>query len=110
VKYASRAKYDWLLSQGVEVYEYRPTMMHAKAVVVDGVWSMVGSANFDNRSLEMNDEMNLAVADRGLASRLTRDFDRDTRESNKLELDTWRRRPWLEKARELVWTYFGEVF
>jgi cardiolipin synthase len=110
VKYASRAKYDWLLSLGVEVYEYRPTMMHAKAFVVDGTWSMVGSANFDNRSLEMNDEMNLAVADRGLAARLTQDFERDIRESTKLELDTWRRRPWLEKVRELVWTYFGEVF
>jgi cardiolipin synthase len=110
VKYASRAKYDWLLSQGVEVFEYRPTMMHAKAMVVDGAWSMVGSANFDNRSLEMNDEMNLAVADRGFAARLTHDFDRDLRSSNKLELATWRRRPWLEKGRELCWTYFGEVF
>jgi cardiolipin synthase len=110
VKYASRAKYDWLLSQGVDVYEYKPTMMHAKAVVVDGVWSMVGSANFDNRSLEMNDEMNLAVSDRGLAATLTRDFEHDLRSSTKLELDTWRRRSFLEKARERFWTYFGEVF
>jgi cardiolipin synthase A/B len=110
VKYASRAKYDWLLSQGVEVFEYQPTMMHAKTFVVDGAWSMVGSANFDNRSLEMNDEMNIAVADRGFAARLTRDFDRDARSSRQLELGSWRRRPWLEKARELVWTYFGEVF
>jgi cardiolipin synthase len=110
VKYASRAKYDWLLSQGVEIYEYQPTMMHAKTMIVDGVWSMVGSANFDNRSLEMNDEMNLAVSNRALASRLTRDFDRDLRSSKKLELETWRRRGFLEKVRERFWTYFGEVF
>jgi cardiolipin synthase len=110
VKYASRAKYDWLLSRGVEVFEYQPTMMHAKTFVVDGAWSMVGSANFDNRSLEMNDEMNIGVADRGFAARLTRDFDRDARSSRRLERDSWRRRPWIERARELVWTYFGEVF
>jgi cardiolipin synthase len=110
VKFASRAKYEWLMSMGVEVYEYQPTMMHAKTFVVDGIWSMVGSANFDNRSLEMNDEMNVAVSDRGFAARLTRDFDRDIGKSNRLNLDSWRRRPLLEKARELVWTYFGEVF
>ncbi len=110
VKYASRAKYDWLLSKGVEIYEYQPTMMHAKAIVVDGAWSMVGSANFDNRSLEMNDEMNIAVADRGLASRLTRDFERDMSSSKKLELESWRRRSLVDKVRERFWTYFGEVF
>ena len=110
VKFASRAKYDWLMSIGVEVYEYQPTMMHAKTFVVDGIWSMVGSANFDNRSLELNDEMNVAVSDRGFAARLTRDFERDMAASKKLNLDTWRRRPLLEKTRELVWTYFGEVF
>jgi len=110
VKFASRAKYDWLMSIGVEVYEYQPTMMHAKTFVADGIWSMVGSANFDNRSLEMNDEMNVAVSDRGLAAWLTRDFEHDIAASKKLDLDTWRRRPLLEKARELVWTYFGEVF
>lgn len=110
VKYASRAKYDWLLSEGVEIYEYQPTMMHAKAMIVDGVWSMVGSANFDNRSLEMNDEMNLAVSDTGLAARLTHDFENDMRASKKLELDAWRRRGFMEKARERFWTYFGEVF
>ena len=54
-----------LMDAGIEIYEYQPTMMHAKAMVVDGVWSMVGSANFDNRSLELNDEMNVAVSDRG---------------------------------------------
>jgi len=110
VKFASRAKYEWLMSMGVEVYEYQPTMMHAKTFVVDGIWSMVGSANFDNRSLEMNDEMNVAVSDRGFAARLTRDFNRDIGKSKRLNLDSWRRRPLLEKGRELVWTYFGEVF
>ena len=70
VKYASQDQLRRLLSIGVEIYEYQPTMMHAKTMVVDGVWSMFGSANFDNRSLELNDEMNVAVRNRRFASRL----------------------------------------
>ena len=71
VKFASRSAYEQLLEMGVELYEYQPTMMHAKVLIVDGVWSMFGSANFDNRSLELNDELNVAVLDRDLARRFT---------------------------------------
>jgi cardiolipin synthase len=110
VKYASRADYESMLEDGIEIAEYQPTMLHAKALVVDGVLSIVGSANFDNRSLELNDELNVAVFDRGLAARLLQDFDRDLTRSKKLELDAWRSRPVLERGREWVWSYFGEVF
>src|SRR5512138_187907 len=71
VKYAGRGDYENLLEQGVEIAEYQPRMLHAKAVVVDGLLSIAGSANFDNRSLELNDELNVAVFDRALAARLT---------------------------------------
>jgi cardiolipin synthase len=110
VKYASRAAYEHLMSRGVEIYEYRPTMMHAKVMVVDGVWSVFGSANFDNRSLELNDELNAAVADAPLAARFTSDFESDLRRATRLNLDEWRRRSVLEKAREKFWSMFGEVF
>lgn len=110
VKYASRDAYQRLLDQGIEIYEYQPTMMHVKTLVVDGVWSMVGSANFDNRSLELNDEMNVAVSDRELAKRLTADFEQDLRVSRQLDAATWKQRPMLEKVREHFWSYFGEVF
>jgi cardiolipin synthase A/B len=110
VKYASREAYDWLLRHGVEIYEYRPTMMHAKTFVVDGILSIFGSANFDNRSLELNDELNIAVWDRELGARFTEDLERDLRRSTRLELDQWRRRPQLHKLREHFWSYFGEVF
>ena len=110
VKYASREAYDHLLSMGIEIFEYQPTMMHTKTLVVDGVWSMFGSANFDNRSLELNDELNVAVSDRGLARRFLEDFEQDIRVSSRLELATWRQRPRLEKAREMFWSYFGEIF
>jgi cardiolipin synthase A/B len=110
VKYASRDKYDALLSMGVELYEYQPTMMHTKAMVVDGVWAMFGSANFDNRSLELNDELNVAVRSSDLAARLHTMFDEDLRHSSRLELDQWRRRSLLEMSRERFWVYWGEVF
>ena len=110
VKYASRADYDRLMSVGVELYEYAPTMMHAKVLVVDGLLSMFGSANFDNRSLELNEELNIAVTGRDLAARLTMDFERDLRASTRLELETWRARSPLVKARESFWSAFGEVF
>jgi cardiolipin synthase A/B len=110
VKYAGRDAYQQLLDQGIEIYEYQPTMMHVKATIVDGAWSMVGSANFDNRSLELNDEMNVAVSDRALAARLTQDFEHDLRSARKLDPAAWRQRSFLEKAREHFWSYFGEIF
>jgi cardiolipin synthase len=110
VKYASRSAYERLMSLGIELYEYQPTMMHAKALIVDGVWSMFGSANFDNRSLELNDELNVAVSDPGLAARLLQDFEQDLQRAKKLELSEWRRRSPLEKIRERFWSYFGEIF
>jgi cardiolipin synthase A/B len=110
VKYASREEYQTLLDMGVEIYEYAPTMMHVKAMMVDGVWSVFGSANFDNRSFELNDELTVAVHDRELAGSLTRDFEADAAVSRKLDRDTWARRPWLEKVREQFWAQFGELF
>jgi cardiolipin synthase A/B len=110
VKYASRSAYDSLLSMGVELYEYQPTMMHAKVLVVDGTLSMFGSANFDNRSLELNEELNVAVTSQDLAARLSADFEQDLRVSSRLELARWRQRSLLQKSREWFWSAFGEVF
>jgi len=110
VKYASRAHYEQFLERGIEIYEYQPTMMHTKVMVVDGVWSMFGSANFDNRSLELNDELNVAVTNRELAARFLADLERDLRVSQRLTLEAWRRRGVLNQARERFWSAFGEVF
>jgi cardiolipin synthase A/B len=110
VKLASRHGYDRLLEAGYEIYEYEPTMMHVKAMVVDGVWSVIGSANFDNRSFELNDELTIGVLDRELAAALIADFDRDTTRAKKLELSAWRDRSALQKSRETFWAMFGELF
>lgn len=110
VKYASRHMYDRLLQQGVELYEYQPTMMHTKTLVVDDTWSIFGSANFDNRSLELNDEMNVAVNSHSLAQRFLGDLDQDLKTSRRIVLEEWRQRPRIDKIRERFWTVFGEVF
>jgi cardiolipin synthase A/B len=110
VKFASRGDYEWLMEQGIEIYEYQPAMMHAKAMIVDGALSIMGSANFDNRSLELNDELNAVVFDRGLAARITSDFEQDLTRSKRLDLEQWRSRPPHIRARETMWSFFGEVF
>jgi cardiolipin synthase A/B len=110
VKYAGRAQYESLLASGIEIYEYQPTMMHVKAMVVDGTMSVIGSANFDNRSLELNDELNVVIASPDLASRITADFEADLRRSKKIDRDEWRSRPLHIRGRERLWSFFGEVF
>jgi cardiolipin synthase len=110
VKYASRRSYEELMSAGIELYEYQPTMLHTKATVVDRIWSMFGSANLDNRSLELNDELNVLVSNPKLAGRLLEDFEADLLASKRLTLDEWRRRGVLEKTREHFWGYFSEIF
>src|SRR4029450_7854343 len=64
--YAGRALYEKLLEGGVKIYEYKPTMMHAKTIVVDGLWSSIGSMNFDNRSIAFNNESQILALDSGV--------------------------------------------
>ena len=75
-----------LLKAGAEIYEYEPSMIHAKLMTVDGLWSVVGSTNFDHRSFALNDEVNLAVLDRQLAATIDGDFFDDLEQSHKLSL------------------------
>jgi cardiolipin synthase len=95
---ASRRRYGELLDAGVEIHEYQPGMIHAKILIVDGLWSAVGSTNFDSRSFALNDEINLAVADRSLAARLTADFEHDRAQSLRITRSEWQRRPLHEKT------------
>jgi cardiolipin synthase len=97
---SSRRLYGDLLKAGAQIYEYKPSMMHAKSLVIDGVWSVVGSTNFDNRSFGLNDEVNLAAFDPELAARVAKDFARDRAESRAVTYAQWRRRPVFERAHE----------
>ena len=95
---ASRRRYGELLEAGVEIHEFQPGMIHAKIFVMDGLWSVVGSTNFDSRSFDLNDEVNLAIMDRALAARLHIDFERDRASSERVTLTDWRERGLGERA------------
>ena len=111
VKHASREEYQLLLDQGIEIYEYRPTMMHTKAVMVDGALSIIGTANFGNRSFELNDELTVTVFDADLARSLIVDFEQDIRASTRLDAATWKdQRSIVGKIQERWWSFFGEIF
>lgn len=98
--YAGRKRYEELLEGGVRVYEYSPSMMHAKTFVIDGVWSTVGTMNFDNRSLAFNDESNLVTFDRRVGAAMDSAFLKDLEHSAEIKLETFRRRPWHQKLFE----------
>ncbi len=97
VRRASRASWGELLRAGVEIYEYQPTMFHVKSMVVDGLWTSVGSTNFDSRSFSTNDEANLNVLDAGFAAEQREIFHHDLKRSRRVTLDEWQRRPWTQK-------------
>jgi len=102
VEDASRAGFGRLLDAGVEIYEYQAGLLHSKTMTVDGVWATVGSANLDNRSLALNEEINLVIYDRTLAGRLAKVFEEDLRRSRPIEAQSWRARgPW-QRFRELL--------
>jgi len=91
--YAGRTYYEKLLEGGVRIYEYQPTMMHAKTMVVDGIWSYIGSMNFDNRSLSFNNESLLLCLDRRVGAQMDSIFMDDLKWSKEIKLDEFRKRP-----------------
>lgn len=97
---SSRRLFGDLLQNGVEIYEYQPAMIHAKVLIVDGKWSVVGSTNFDNRSFELNDEVNLAAFDGDMAKSLTDNFFDDLKSCHQVSYDEWKRRPIWERVTE----------
>jgi cardiolipin synthase len=98
----SRGGYGELLKAGATVFEYQPAMIHAKILVVDEAWAVVGSTNFDYRSFGINDEVNLAVQNREIALRLESDMAADLELSRSITLEEWRHRPVTERATELL--------
>jgi cardiolipin synthase A/B len=105
VRTAGRAAYDELIEAGIEIYEYCPTMLHAKTLTVDEIWSSVGSVNFDNRSFQLHDEVTLCVQSEAFAGQLHDVFERDLEDSERIEPDEWRGRPVTQRARENVTKY-----
>jgi len=100
VQSASRATWGELIRAGAEIYQYQPTMFHCKVMVVDGLWTSVGSTNFDNRSFRLNDEANLNVYDAGVAAEQAAVFAADLKHARRLSYEEWQGRPWREKLAE----------
>jgi cardiolipin synthase A/B len=92
VRQASRAQFGDLLEAGVEIYEYTPALLHAKTMVIDGVWATIGSTNLDNLSFSFNEELNLYFYDRGVAQQLERIFIEDVAMSRRVSYEAWKDR------------------
>ena len=98
---ASRGHYGPLLLGGVQIFEYKASLLHAKTMVVDGVWATIGSTNFDNRSFAFNQEVNLTVYDKAVARRLEDIFQDDLKYSTQISYEEWRSRGIFERLFEL---------
>jgi len=101
-RHASRSRWGPLLAAGVEIFEYQPTMFHCKVMIVDGLWSSVGSTNFDSRSFGLNDEVNLNLLDAGVAQALAAVFERDRAQSRAVSLQSWRGRGWTTRFTDFM--------
>jgi cardiolipin synthase A/B len=100
---ASRSHYGKLLGGGVEIFEYQAALMHAKTMVVDGIWATIGSTNFDNRSFALNQELNLTVYDGSITRRLEDIFYEDLKYSKKITYEEWKARSIFER----LWEFFS---
>jgi len=103
VYYAGRAHYDELLKSGVRLYELESAFLHSKSIVVDGVWSSIGSTNFDWRSFVHNNEISVSVIDQGFARAMARMFDTDLADSREITLAAWKKRGFAERMKEWMW-------
>jgi cardiolipin synthase len=92
VQHASHHHFGSLLKRGVKVYEYKPTLLHQKVIVVDGIWSSVGSTNWDERSFQLNDEVNVGILDAAIAAQLRNAFIHDLRSAQPRNFDEWQHR------------------
>jgi cardiolipin synthase A/B len=99
-RWAAQGLYGSLLEAGIQIFEYQPTMMHCKVMVIDGLWSSVGSANFDDRSFRLNDEANLNVFSEDLAREQIQLIDADIAKSRRMVPHKWRHRKFGRRINE----------
>ena len=110
IRLAGHSYFDDLLSAGVRIFEYQPAMMHNKTVVVDGQWSVVGSANMDIRSKELNQENVLGILDEGFGRQLEASFLADLKKAKEITLPEWRRRGVWARVKERTSALFAEQY
>ena len=102
VRHAGRRQFGKLLEAGIEIHEYTAALLHAKTMVIDGLWATVGSTNLDHRSFKLNDELNVVAYDTEVARQLEQVFQDDLRYAKRIDLDSWRRRGFRGRLYELL--------
>ncbi len=101
VRYAGRFAYQDLLDAGVRIYEYQPVFIHAKYLVIDSAWSIIGSANMDNRSRMLNEESILGIADKDFGEKIEAMFMDDVSNTKEINKDEWPKRGIGQRIREI---------
>jgi cardiolipin synthase len=109
VQHAGHRNFEKLLRCGVRLFEYPHTLLHQKAMTIDGVWSAIGSSNFDDRSFETNDEITLGILDAETARSLDAIFEKYAPRCEEIELERWRRRGLWHKLKDNAFYLLNEV-
>ena len=109
VQHAGHRNFEKLLRCGVRLFEYPHTLLHQKVMTVDGVWSAVGSSNFDDRSFETNDEITLSIRDEALARRLDAIFEKYVARATEIHLERWRKRALSHKLKDTFFYMLNEL-
>ncbi|WP_372826098.1 phosphatidylserine/phosphatidylglycerophosphate/cardiolipin synthase family protein [Polaromonas sp.] len=109
VQHAGHRNFEKLLKCGVRLFEYPHTLLHQKVMTIDGVWSALGSSNFDDRSFDTNDEITLGILDAGIAGQLDAVFEKYAPRCTEIELKAWQQRGLWHKAKDNLFYVFNEV-
>ena len=109
VQHAGHRNFENLMRRGVRLFEYPATLLHQKVMTIDGIWCAVGSANFDDRSFETNDELTLGMLDASTAGQLDRIFEKYARGAKEIRLEEWRKRGWGHKLIDNAYYLINEI-
>jgi cardiolipin synthase A/B len=109
VQHAGHRNFEKMLRAGVKLFEYPHSLLHQKVMTIDGIWSAIGSSNFDDRSFETNDEITLAVTDRELAGKLDAVFLKYVQRARQIELSRWTKRGVVHKAKDHAYYLVNEL-
>jgi len=110
IRLASHFYFEDFLKAGIKIYEYTPTMIHSKVITIDGYWSIVGSANMDVRSLELNEENVMGIADSKFAKDLEKVFMEDLKKTKQLNLNDWKKRSLWKRLGEVIFVFFQKQY
>ena len=108
VQHAGHRNFEMLLKLGVRLFEYPHTLLHQKVMTIDGIWSAVGSTNFDDRSFDTNDEITLGILDAGIADQLDAIFEKYVARCTEIKLEVWQKRGLWHKLKDNTFYVINE--